>query len=67
MEFYKKEIKNDILVKAIDKQNNYSLASQNDPELEGYINHMWENDISKWIKISGEEVEEILGYNPENF
>jgi len=63
LEFYKKKEADDVLVKIFDEKGNYSVASKNDPEPEGFIHHP-DHDLRGWEKISREEAEEILGYNP---
>ena len=62
-DFYKKDIENDILVKIFDEKGNYSIASKNDPEPEGFIHHP-DHDLRGWEKISRDEAKEILGYDP---
>ena len=64
MEYYKKNAAADIFVKAIDNKNNYSIASKNDPDPDGFSNHTWEN-YSGWEKINRAEAAKILGYDPE--
>lgn len=61
-EFYKKVTDKDILVLTIDKNNNYSIASKNDPEPDGFVNFSWEGRTG-WEPISAEEASEILGYD----
>lgn len=62
-DFYKKDIENDVLVKVFDEKGNYSVASKNDPEPEGFIHHP-DHDLRGWEKISKDEAERILGYDP---
>ena len=54
MKYYKKTIENEIFVKAIDNNNNYSIASNLDPEPDGYTNHAWEEDADDWEEITFE-------------
>lgn len=63
LEFYKKKEADDVLVKVFDENGNYSVASKNDPEPEAFIHHP-DHDLRGWEKISREEAEEILGYDP---
>lgn len=62
MEFYKKVTVDDIFIKCIDHNNNYSIASANDPEPDGYTNHSWEGKEG-WIKTTAKDASEILGYD----
>ena len=39
--YYKKVTADDIFVKCVDENNNYSIASKNDPEPEGYTHSAW--------------------------
>lgn len=55
MEYYRK---NDVM-KAIDKNNNYSLVSRTTPEPDGYVNHRWENSAG-WTKIEEAEYNDTL-------
>ena len=61
-EYYKRVTAEDVLVKCIDNNNNYSIASRNNPEPDGYTNHSWENKTN-WEQITAEEASEILGYD----
>ena len=62
MKYYKKVTADDILILCIDANNNYSVASKNDPEPLGYVNHSWEGQTG-WKEISRAEAEGILGYS----
>ena len=62
-DFYKKKISKTTPVKIFDEKGNYSIASKNEPEPEGFIHHP-DHDLRGWEKISREEAEEILGYDP---
>ena len=63
LKFYKKIKGEEIFVKSIDNNNNYSIFSNLDPEPEGYIDHQWGIDIAEWVEIDKQEAEEILGYD----
>jgi len=71
VEFYKKVTSDDILIKCVDKDNNYSIASKNDPEPESFTRHSFHGQANQkdrefgWERITREEAEEILGYEIE--
>lgn len=62
MKIYKKNVEEDVLIKCIGEDNNYSIASQKDPDPDCFINHVWGQDVGEWIEISADEAEDILGY-----
>ena len=67
--YYKKVTADDIFVKCVDENNNYSIASKNDPEPEGYTHSAWYDQMKEdsrnagWKQISVEEASKILGYD----
>lgn len=63
MYFKKIETDGEILIKCLDSNGNYSLASNLDPTPDGYTDHRWEDDADLWIKISEEEADSILENN----
>ena len=71
MQFYKKVTKDDVLVKCIDGNGNYSIASKNDPEPDFYTRPTFHQQANKddlyslngWGQITMEEASKILGYD----
>lgn len=63
MTYYKKQTADgETLVKALDENGNYSIASDRDPEPSGYTNHAWGADVAEWHEISAVDASSILGY-----
>jgi len=69
MEYFKKVTGDDILVKCIDKNNNYSIASKKDPEPDYFTRRTFHEQANQkdrgigWEQITAEEASEILGYD----
>ncbi len=71
MEFFKKVTAGDVLVKSIDSNGDYSIASKNDPEPDSYTRPTFHQQANKedlysvngWQKITAEEASKILGYD----
>ncbi len=70
MEFFKKITDDDVLVMCIDRQGNFSIASKNDPEPDGYTRPSFHGQANQkdrtagWERIAREEATAILGYDP---
>jgi len=60
--YYEKVQNDEILILAIDDNNNYSIASDKDPEPVGYTNHQWGDDVADWIELTPEKASAVLGY-----
>ena len=54
----------DILVKIVGVNGDYSISSQKDPEPDGYCYCPGCHDDPDWVEITREEAAEILGYDP---
>jgi hypothetical protein len=64
VKYYKKEDDGETFVLSIDEgDNNYSIASNLDPEPEGFIDHHWGEDAEEWQEITKEDAEKILGWD----
>ena len=65
--YYKKQKSNEeTLVKAIGDDNNYSIASNLDPEPDGFVDHQWGADTAQWTEITRQRGKEILGIDLED-
>jgi hypothetical protein len=66
MKYYKKaKSPEEILVKSVDDNGNYSIASNLDPEPDGFIDHAY-NNWNGWDEITRQEAASIIGYDPDD-
>jgi hypothetical protein len=64
MEYYEKTKNDETFILVIDERGNYSVASNLDPDPDGFIGPV-DPDAKGYTATTRERAEQVLGYDPE--
>ena len=61
--YYVKETNGQFTSLAVDDSNNYSIATDADPEPDGYTNHHWGSDVAEWKEVDADTIRRLGHFN----
>lgn len=65
MRYFVKETQGTFASLALDDNNNYSVATDADPEPAGCTNHRWGADAAEWCEVDADAIHRLGHYNVE--